>query len=130
MTLVDVLRAVAPSLPPLKQIVDPGLPNAILALEEKQVSKYLFHQPPQYFLFIHILSSSTHDTTFRTVIYCIYSLKQTIRGFKFGILYAAEGQTKEDEMFSNQASSPEFEEFLDFLGDRVPLHGWPNFRAG
>jgi hypothetical protein len=57
-------------------------------------------------------------------------MAQTIKGFKFGILYAAEGQTKEDEMFSNQASSPEFEEFLDFLGDRVLLHGWPNFRAG
>lgn len=86
----DVVRAVAPALPPLKQIVDPTLPNAILLLEEKQ----------------------------------------TIKGFKFGILYAAEGQTKEDEMFSNQSSSPEFEEFLDFLGDRVLLHGWPNFRAG
>jgi RAP1 GTPase activating protein 1 len=86
----DVLRSIGPNLPPLKQIVSPGLPNAILSLEEKQ----------------------------------------TIRGFKFGILYAAEGQTKEDEMFSNQASSPEFEEFLDFLGDRVLLHGWPNFRAG
>lgn len=86
----DILRTVAPNLPPLKQIVAPGLPNAILTLEEKQ----------------------------------------TIRGFKFGILYAAEGQTKEDEMFSNQGSSPEFEEFLDFLGDRVALHGWPNFRAG
>jgi len=86
----DILRSVAPDLPPLKQVVAPGLPNAILALEEKQ----------------------------------------TIRGFKFGILYAAEGQTKEDEMFSNQKSSPEFEEFLDFLGDRVGLHGWADFRAG
>ncbi|ELR16049.1 RapGAP/RanGAP domain containing protein [Acanthamoeba castellanii str. Neff] len=27
--------------------------------------------------------------------------KQMIRGFKFGILYAKEGQTKEDEMFAN-----------------------------
>lgn len=26
---------------------------------------------------------------------------QNIKGFKFGILYAQEGQTKEDEMFSN-----------------------------
>jgi len=56
--------------------------------------------------------------------------KQTNKGFKFGILYAAEGQTKEDEMFSNLESSPEFEEFLDFLGERVPLGGWPHFRAG
>lgn len=56
--------------------------------------------------------------------------KQNIKGFKFGILYAQEGQTKEDEMFSNMSASPEFEEFLDFIGDRVPLHGWPHFRAG
>jgi len=56
--------------------------------------------------------------------------KQNIKGFKFGILYAQEGQTKEDEMFSNIDASPEFEEFLDFIGERVPLNGWPNFRAG
>ncbi|KAM9978796.1 hypothetical protein ACTFIY_012557 [Dictyostelium cf. discoideum] len=56
--------------------------------------------------------------------------KQTIKGFKFGILYAQEGQNKEDEMFSNVQTSPEFEEFLDFIGDRVPLEGWTHFRAG
>eukprot|EP01132_Coremiostelium_polycephalum_P006168 gene6168-7682_t len=56
--------------------------------------------------------------------------KQTIKGFKFGILYAQEGQNKEDEMFSNVKTSPEFEEFLDFIGERVPLNGWTNFRAG
>ncbi|EFA86568.1 RapGAP/RanGAP domain-containing protein [Heterostelium album PN500] len=56
--------------------------------------------------------------------------KQTIKGFKFGILYGQEGQTKEDEMFANVDSSAEFEEFLDFIGERVPLTGWPNFRAG
>ncbi|EGC36130.1 hypothetical protein DICPUDRAFT_54771 [Dictyostelium purpureum] len=56
--------------------------------------------------------------------------KQTIKGFKFGILYAQEGQNKEDEMFSNVKTSPEFEEFLDFIGERVPLEGWQHFRAG
>merc|ERR1711916_2300 len=56
--------------------------------------------------------------------------KQAIRGFKFGILYAQPGQTKEDEMFATQETSPEYEEFLDFLGDRVPLSGWSKFRAG
>ncbi|EGG16091.1 RapGAP/RanGAP domain-containing protein [Cavenderia fasciculata] len=56
--------------------------------------------------------------------------KQTIKGFKFGILYAQEAQTKEDEMFANVDASPEFEEFLDFIGERVQLNGWPNFRAG
>eukprot|EP01111_Echinosteliopsis_oligospora_P001485 TRINITY_DN12239_c0_g1_i1.p1 TRINITY_DN12239_c0_g1~~TRINITY_DN12239_c0_g1_i1.p1 ORF type:complete len:423 (-),score=78.42 TRINITY_DN12239_c0_g1_i1:184-1311(-) len=86
----DIVKSIAPNLPPLKQIEDDRLPAAILNLEEKQ----------------------------------------TIRGFKFGVLYAAENQTKEDEMFANQHASPEFEEFLDFLGDRVPLYGWSHFRAG
>lgn len=56
--------------------------------------------------------------------------KQTIKGFKFGILYAREGQTKEDEMFANVETSKEFEEFLDFIADRVKLNGWDKFRAG
>jgi RAP1 GTPase activating protein 1 len=56
--------------------------------------------------------------------------KQTIKGFKFGILYACEGQSKEDEMFANQAGSPAFEQFLDFLAERVPLQDWENFRGG
>jgi hypothetical protein len=36
---------------------------------------------------------------------CVARLHQMIRGFKFGILYAKEGQTKEDEMFANGAPS-------------------------
>jgi len=56
--------------------------------------------------------------------------KQTIKGFKFGVLYASEGQTKEDEMFANQAGSPAFEHFLDFLAERVPLQDWEHFRGG
>jgi len=56
--------------------------------------------------------------------------QQQIKGFKFGILYAKDGQTKEDEMFANEETSPEFEEFLDFIGDRVKLDNWKNFRGG
>jgi len=56
--------------------------------------------------------------------------KQVIKGFKFGILYAAPHQTKEDEMFNNATTSDEFEEFLDFIGDRVTLNGWEHYRAG
>eukprot|EP00008_Paramoeba_atlantica_P008645 CAMPEP_0201490566 /NCGR_PEP_ID=MMETSP0151_2-20130828/26638_1 /ASSEMBLY_ACC=CAM_ASM_000257 /TAXON_ID=200890 /ORGANISM="Paramoeba atlantica, Strain 621/1 / CCAP 1560/9" /LENGTH=372 /DNA_ID=CAMNT_0047876567 /DNA_START=133 /DNA_END=1251 /DNA_ORIENTATION=- len=56
--------------------------------------------------------------------------RQKIEGFKFGVLYAAENQTKEDEIFSNVEGSPEFEEFLDFLGDRIQLKNWENFRGG
>ncbi len=55
---------------------------------------------------------------------------QTFKGFKFGLMYAKEGQTKEDELFSNTDTSPEYEEFLDFIGERVNLQNWTNWRAG
>jgi len=30
----------------------------------------------------------------------------------------------------SEETSPEFEEFLEFIADKVPLKGWPHFRAG
>jgi len=53
-----------------------------------------------------------------------------VRTYKFGVLYCKEGQTTEDEWFSNEHGSPEFDEFLDILGDRIKLKGWDKFRGG
>ncbi|XP_065916721.1 GTPase-activating Rap/Ran-GAP domain-like protein 3 isoform X2 [Dysidea avara] len=50
--------------------------------------------------------------------------------FKFGILYAKAGQRTDDEMFSNEFSSPEFDQFLDLLGEKVDLLGWEQFKGG
>ncbi len=44
--------------------------------------------------------------------------------------YAGRNQTKETEFFSNNATSPMFEEFLSFLGDKIELDGWDGFRGG
>ena len=49
--------------------------------------------------------------------------------YKFGVLYAKEGQTQ-NEMFGNNAPSPQFERFLELLGERVNLLGWKGFRGG
>ena len=38
---------------------------------------------------------------------------------KIGVLYVKEGQTHEDEMFSNQSHSRQFEKFLQVLGDKA-----------
>ena len=70
------------------------------------------------------------------------------RCYKFGVLLAFDDQ-KEDEMFGNRKShdnslltvtplltndmkesTPEFEEFLECLGEKVELHGWSGFRGG
>jgi len=50
--------------------------------------------------------------------------------YTIGVLYCAEGQTTEREMYNNMSGSPEFDEFLSMLGDKVELKGWPRFPGG
>ena len=42
---------------------------------------------------------------------------------KFGVIYAQNGQFTDDEFFSNTQGSPEFEDFLNLLGDHIILKG-------
>jgi len=53
-----------------------------------------------------------------------------VKTYKFGVLYRAAGQMTENEMFGNKEGSEDFEEFLDFLGERIVLKGWDKFRGG
>lgn len=50
--------------------------------------------------------------------------------FKFGLLYCAPGQTSEDQFYNNENPSPAFEEFSDFLAEKVRLKGWRRYNAG
>ena len=50
--------------------------------------------------------------------------------YKMGVIYRKSGQTTEDELFANTNYSPEFEHFLNFLGERITLKGWKKFRGG
>ena len=59
-----------------------------------------------------------------------FEKKNAIQGFKFGILYAKEGQTKEEDFLSNTKGSEEYDDFLVFLGEKINLKGWNSFRAG
>lgn len=59
-----------------------------------------------------------------------YEAQGIIRRYKFGVLYVKDGQTDENDMFSNNDMSHEFEEFLDFLGERIQLKGFTGFRGG
>eukprot|EP01102_Stenamoeba_stenopodia_P007435 TRINITY_DN2080_c1_g2_i2.p1 TRINITY_DN2080_c1_g2~~TRINITY_DN2080_c1_g2_i2.p1 ORF type:complete len:388 (-),score=95.72 TRINITY_DN2080_c1_g2_i2:905-2068(-) len=56
--------------------------------------------------------------------------KMFVRSYKFGVLYAKEGQTTEEQIYSNVATSPAYEDFLNFLGDRIRLKGWDKYDAG
>ncbi|KAF7638400.1 Rap-GAP domain-containing protein [Meloidogyne graminicola] len=48
--------------------------------------------------------------------------------YKVGILYCKDNQSTEEQMYNNEDSSPNFEEFLDFLGTRVKLKGLDAFK--
>uniref|UniRef100_A0A672IAV0 GTPase-activating Rap/Ran-GAP domain-like protein 3 n=1 Tax=Salarias fasciatus TaxID=181472 RepID=A0A672IAV0_SALFA len=50
--------------------------------------------------------------------------------FKFGVLFARDGQLTDDEMFSNEMGSESFDKFLNLLGDTVTLQGWAGYRGG
>lgn len=50
--------------------------------------------------------------------------------FKVGVLYGKKGQTTDDEMFSNESGSPEFECFYRELGNIHQQLGFSGFRAG
>ncbi|XP_038637538.1 GTPase-activating Rap/Ran-GAP domain-like protein 3 isoform X6 [Scyliorhinus canicula] len=50
--------------------------------------------------------------------------------FKFGVLYAKDGQLTDDEMFSNETGSDGFQMFLNLLGETVTLKGWIGYRGG
>ncbi|XP_073980334.1 GTPase-activating Rap/Ran-GAP domain-like protein 3 isoform X2 [Rhodnius prolixus] len=50
--------------------------------------------------------------------------------FKFGVLYTRPNQVTDDEMFSNETGSVEFERFTALLGDKIRLKGWDKYRGG
>jgi len=62
----------------------------------------------------------------------LISMEQKLltKGYKFGILYCKPGQKSEDDMFANVEPSAEFAEFLSFIGDKVELKGWTQYRGG
>lgn len=50
--------------------------------------------------------------------------------FKWGVLNVKHGQTEEDAMFANNKMSPHFVEFLEVLGDRVPMKDFTGYNGG
>jgi len=49
------------------------------------------------------------------------------RQYKFGVLYVKNGQTDESLIYHNTVTSPEYEEFLTYLGDKIKIDGWKGF---
>ncbi len=47
-----------------------------------------------------------------------------------GVLLQTAGQEEEEDMFSNEDATPEFDRFLAFLGETVDMVGWKEYAAG
>eukprot|EP01097_Dermamoeba_algensis_P009284 TRINITY_DN6498_c0_g1_i1.p1 TRINITY_DN6498_c0_g1~~TRINITY_DN6498_c0_g1_i1.p1 ORF type:complete len:599 (-),score=144.85 TRINITY_DN6498_c0_g1_i1:175-1971(-) len=47
-----------------------------------------------------------------------------------GVVFAKEGQTTASEMWDNEHGSTAFNEFMDFLGEKITLEGWKNYAGG
>lgn len=56
--------------------------------------------------------------------------EQYVANLKFGVLYCKPGQTHERQMFGNEHGSPAFNEFLESVGEKITLKGWPHYRGG
>eukprot|EP01117_Protostelium_nocturnum_P000175 TRINITY_DN1024_c0_g1_i1.p1 TRINITY_DN1024_c0_g1~~TRINITY_DN1024_c0_g1_i1.p1 ORF type:complete len:915 (-),score=339.98 TRINITY_DN1024_c0_g1_i1:161-2905(-) len=59
-----------------------------------------------------------------------YETQAITKRYKFGVLYMRSGQKTDDEMYSNNETSKEYEEFLNLLGQKVELKGWIGWRGG
>ncbi|XP_037075467.1 LOW QUALITY PROTEIN: rap1 GTPase-activating protein 1-like [Pollicipes pollicipes] len=53
-----------------------------------------------------------------------------VNHFKFGVIYQRQGQTREEELFGNRSHSQAMDEFLDMLGQRIPLKDHKGYRGG
>jgi hypothetical protein len=90
-------------------IDDPKFCENLLSLDETMV-RVNYH--PQ-----HATHSCAHS---RLTLRCPCG-EQLYTEYKFGVLYYKDGQTNEDDMFGNVDTSPEYEEFLQLLGQKVCL---------
>ncbi|KAG8189266.1 hypothetical protein JTE90_019027 [Oedothorax gibbosus] len=50
--------------------------------------------------------------------------------FKFGVLFAKAQQTTDDEMFSNETGTKDFDKFVCLLGEKIRLKSWDKYRGG
>jgi len=52
------------------------------------------------------------------------------RKLKFGILLCRKGQVVEEDMFANNETTPDFEAFLNSIGEKIALKGYTGFAGG
>lgn len=59
-----------------------------------------------------------------------YELRSRLPSYKFGLIYAAPGQSAEQEFLSNASPSPLCQEFYNIIGTTINLKGYTGYRGG
>eukprot|EP01105_Mastigella_eilhardi_P011348 TRINITY_DN2623_c0_g1_i1.p1 TRINITY_DN2623_c0_g1~~TRINITY_DN2623_c0_g1_i1.p1 ORF type:complete len:531 (-),score=129.86 TRINITY_DN2623_c0_g1_i1:2102-3694(-) len=59
-----------------------------------------------------------------------FEVKSISSQYKFGVLYCKPHQKTEADIFNNCEGTPQYEEFLAFLGTKITLKGWQKYRGG
>jgi len=100
----------------------------IPATKEKDIPGQLKQLAPQLNL-TKIAKSKNQKKMWKDV--QAFEQTQVANTYKWGVLFMKQGQT-EDEMYGNLEGncSKDFEEFTRFLGDKIVLKDWKNFRGG
>lgn len=49
---------------------------------------------------------------------------------KFGLVYCAPGQDNERSFLANEVGSPDFDEFCEFIGEKIALQGFQGYAGG
>eukprot|EP00727_Mastigamoeba_balamuthi_P003638 m51a1_g13271 hypothetical protein (491) ;mRNA; r:392-2534 len=59
-----------------------------------------------------------------------YDEKSRFKKYKFGVIFCGPDQHDENDIFGNISGSPEYEEFLGLMGEKIELRGWQKYRGG
>lgn len=59
-----------------------------------------------------------------------FEKSEVFKRFKFGVVVVKEGQTKDDQYFSNVDGSERWYEFLTVIGKKITLAGWKDYAGG
>ena len=60
----------------------------------------------------------------------LFEQKLMVTNYKFGVLSVRKDQPDEVSWYNNRESTPDMDEFMEWLAFRINLKGWNRFRGG
>jgi len=101
-------------------------------LKDPTKSQTKHHKKALLSLFEHLVQMKLKLARNRSITRDLLQFEKAhvVTHMKIGVLLCLEGQTEEEQMFSNEKSTKALDEFLNFLGDEVVLQGFIGYSGG